>query len=335
MGRAPCCEKVGMKKGRWTAEEDQILSDYIRSNGEGSWRALPKNAGLKRCGKSCRLRWINYLRSDLKRGNITPEEEDLIVKLHSTLGNRWSIIASKLPGRTDNEIKNYWNSHLSRKLHNFIKKSTVANIVVNVHPHPSMPPPNRRPGRTSRSAMKPKFTSNPENSKNPANNHVKANQNNVDLPMATKKNGEEGEKEALNVLSSCSMSGAERAGLVPRDYDGYCNKSINEDDGVLCFNDDIFDTCFLSNESDAVNVFPSESNNLEDSNQKKGFAASHIDTMADGFIDWDYVCGDGQSICDDGSVFSWLLEGEKLESNGFGEPLDIDEENAMFAWLFS
>ncbi|OAP10101.1 hypothetical protein AXX17_AT2G45220 [Arabidopsis thaliana] len=91
MGRAPCCEKVGIKRGRWTAEEDQILSNYIQSNGEGSWRSLPKNAGLKRCGKSCRLRWINYLRSDLKRGNITPEEEELVVKLHSTLGNRYSI----------------------------------------------------------------------------------------------------------------------------------------------------------------------------------------------------------------------------------------------------
>ncbi|XP_078439087.1 myb-related protein P-like [Wolffia australiana] len=117
MGRAPCCEKEGLKKGRWTAEEDEILVNYIRTHGEGSWRSLPKNAGLLRCGKSCRLRWINYLRSDLKRGNMSQEEEEVIIRLHTTLGNRWSLIAAQLPGRTDNEIKNYWNSHLSRRIH--------------------------------------------------------------------------------------------------------------------------------------------------------------------------------------------------------------------------
>ncbi|KAJ0989708.1 hypothetical protein J5N97_008064 [Dioscorea zingiberensis] len=59
---------------------------------------------------------MNYLRPDIKRGNISPEEEDLIIRLHALLGNRWSMIAGRLPGRTDNEIKNYWNSHLSKKL---------------------------------------------------------------------------------------------------------------------------------------------------------------------------------------------------------------------------
>ncbi|CAM8915222.1 unnamed protein product [Rhodiola kirilowii] len=116
MVRAPCCEKEGLKKGRWTDEEDGILTRYIQANGEGSWRSVPKNAGLQRCGKSCRLRWINYLRPELKRGNITAEEEGVIIRLHASMGNRWSLIAGHLPGRTDNEIKNYWNSHLSRKI---------------------------------------------------------------------------------------------------------------------------------------------------------------------------------------------------------------------------
>ncbi|XP_058787175.1 transcription repressor MYB5-like [Vicia villosa] len=114
----PCCSKVGLKRGPWTAEEDQVLSDYIKIEGEGRWRTLPKRAGLLRCGKSCRLRWMNYLRPSVKRGQIAPDEEDLILRLHRLLGNRWSLIAGRIPGRTDNEIKNYWNTHLSKKLIN-------------------------------------------------------------------------------------------------------------------------------------------------------------------------------------------------------------------------
>ncbi|ONK72587.1 uncharacterized protein A4U43_C04F20960 [Asparagus officinalis] len=116
MGRSPCCEKAHTNKGAWTKEEDERLSAYIRQHGEGCWRSLPKAAGLLRCGKSCRLRWINYLRPDLKRGNFTEEEDELIIKLHSLLGNKWSSIAGELPGRTDNEIKNYWNTRIKRKL---------------------------------------------------------------------------------------------------------------------------------------------------------------------------------------------------------------------------
>ncbi|XP_021280302.1 LOW QUALITY PROTEIN: myb-related protein 330-like [Herrania umbratica] len=116
MGRQPCCSKVeGLNRGAWTATEDKILIDYIKARGEGKWRSIPKAAGLKRCGKSCRLRWLNYLRPDIKRGNITRDEEDLIIRLHKLLGNRWSLIAGRLPGRTDNEIKNYWNSVLSKR----------------------------------------------------------------------------------------------------------------------------------------------------------------------------------------------------------------------------
>ncbi|ESW26590.1 hypothetical protein PHAVU_003G132100 [Phaseolus vulgaris] len=125
MGRSPCCSKEGLNRGAWTAHEDKILREYIRVHGEGRWRNLPKRAGLKRCGKSCRLRWLNYLRPDIKRGNITSDEEELIIRLHKLLGNRWSLIAGRLPGRTDNEIKNYWNTNLGKKVKDGHKTSTT------------------------------------------------------------------------------------------------------------------------------------------------------------------------------------------------------------------
>lgn len=120
MGRSPCCSKEGLNRGAWTAVEDKILTDYIKVHGEGRWRNLPKRAGLynfnthlisscfcpdpnisqtcffiglKRCGKSCRLRWLNYLRPDIKRGNISADEEELIIKLHKLLGNRSAFIS--------------------------------------------------------------------------------------------------------------------------------------------------------------------------------------------------------------------------------------------------
>ncbi|CAA7396087.1 unnamed protein product [Spirodela intermedia] len=116
MGRPPCCDKTGVKKGPWTPEEDIVLVTYIKENGPGNWRAVPSKTGLQRCSKSCRLRWTNYLRPGVKRGNFTEQEEKLIVHLQALLGNRWAAIASYLPERTDNDIKNYWNTHLKKKL---------------------------------------------------------------------------------------------------------------------------------------------------------------------------------------------------------------------------
>ncbi|CAA7049147.1 unnamed protein product [Microthlaspi erraticum] len=116
MGKSSSSEETEVKKGPWTPEEDEKLVGYIQTHGPGKWRTLPKNAGLQRCGKSCRLRWTNYLRPDIKRGEFSLQEEETIIQLHRLLGNKWSAIAIHLPGRTDNEIKNYWNTHIKKKL---------------------------------------------------------------------------------------------------------------------------------------------------------------------------------------------------------------------------
>ncbi|WZY92202.1 hypothetical protein YC2023_064531 [Brassica napus] len=120
MGRAPCCDKANVKRGPWSPEEDAKLKDYIEKQGTGgNWIALPHKAGLRRCGKSCRLRWLNYLRPNIRHGDFSEEEDKIIFSLFSSIGSRlkmWSVIAAHLHGRTDNDIKNYWNTKLKKKL---------------------------------------------------------------------------------------------------------------------------------------------------------------------------------------------------------------------------
>ncbi|XP_059302636.1 transcription factor MYB36-like [Lycium ferocissimum] len=129
MGRAPCCDKNNVKRGPWSPEEDAKLKEFIEKYGTGgNWIALPQKAGLKRCGKSCRLRWLNYLRPNIKHGDFSDEEDRIICSLYANIGSRWSIIAAQLPGRTDNDIKNYWNTKLKKKLMGFIHSSSNQKI---------------------------------------------------------------------------------------------------------------------------------------------------------------------------------------------------------------
>ncbi|OIV90258.1 hypothetical protein TanjilG_11986 [Lupinus angustifolius] len=140
MGRPPCCDKEGVKKGPWTPEEDIILVSYIQEHGPGNWRAVPTNTGLSRCSKSCRLRWTNYLRPGIKRGNFTEQEEKMIIHLQALLGNRWAAIASYLPQRTDNDIKNYWNTYLKKRLKK-LESGTEGGSLGNMYNSSSKPIP--------------------------------------------------------------------------------------------------------------------------------------------------------------------------------------------------
>ncbi|CAN4086959.1 unnamed protein product [Withania somnifera] len=145
MGHHTCCNKQKVKRGLWSPEEDEKLIKYITTYGHGCWSSVPRLAGLQRCGKSCRLRWINYLRPDLKRGSFSPQEAELIIELHSIIGNRWAQIAKHLPGRTDNEVKNFWNSSIKKKLqlsHGTLPDLSIIfpnhnNLITNPNPNPS------------------------------------------------------------------------------------------------------------------------------------------------------------------------------------------------------
>ncbi|CAO2173912.1 unnamed protein product [Urochloa humidicola] len=134
-----------LRRGPWTSEEDAMLSTHVAAHGEGRWNELAVSAGLRRTGKSCRLRWLNYLRPGVRRGGFTPREQLLILDLHARWGNRWSKIASHLPGRTDNEVKNYWRTRVQKhakqmgcdvgsgRFHDVVRNLWMPRLVERIH----------------------------------------------------------------------------------------------------------------------------------------------------------------------------------------------------------
>ncbi|XP_027351421.1 transcription factor MYB90-like [Abrus precatorius] len=132
----------GVRKGAWSKIEDDLLKACIHLYGEGKWHLVPQRAGLNRCRKSCRLRWLNYLKPNIKRGDFSEDEIDLMIRLHKLLGNRWSLIAGRLPGRTPNDVKNYWNTYMRRKIESQKKDNNInqQDVKLTVTPHEVIKP---------------------------------------------------------------------------------------------------------------------------------------------------------------------------------------------------
>ncbi|KAG8391550.1 hypothetical protein BUALT_Bualt01G0199300 [Buddleja alternifolia] len=104
-----------IKKGPWKAEEDEVLMNHVKKYGPRDWSSIRSKGLLRRTGKSCRLRWVNKLRPNLKNGvKFSAEEERTVIDLQAQFGNKWARIATYLPGRTDNDVKNFWSSRQKR-----------------------------------------------------------------------------------------------------------------------------------------------------------------------------------------------------------------------------
>ncbi|KAI3889899.1 hypothetical protein MKX03_017822 [Papaver bracteatum] len=142
---------VVMRKGPWMAEEDEILMAYVDKYGPRDWSSIRSKGLLPRTGKSCRLRWVNKLKPDLKTGcKFSAEEERIVIDLQARFGNKWARIATYLQGRTDNDVKNFWSTR-QKRLARILQTPTVSKSQKNngkspvFHGLPSLEPPNLCP----------------------------------------------------------------------------------------------------------------------------------------------------------------------------------------------
>ncbi|KAJ7949489.1 Myb transcription factor [Quillaja saponaria] len=129
-------DETYIKKGPWSKEEDEVLINHVKKFGPREWSSIRSNGLLPRTGKSCRLRWVNKLRPNLKNGcKFSAEEERLVIELQAQFGNKWAKIATYLHGRTDNDVKNFWSSRRKR-LERILQKTSPSKSQKNKGKNP-------------------------------------------------------------------------------------------------------------------------------------------------------------------------------------------------------